>query len=106
MNDNLSKRDKIMYILGVSAISFEPKYFEDKTYKEIIDDLKAEFEGKLGLAGEEIHEAVFDLNDSLFPEEFLNRLIEEMNKSLKLNDIIKIQRSTLNNPQEIETTNE
>ncbi len=95
-----------MYVFGVSAVTFSDKYFKGKTHKEIMDDLKAEFEEKLGLDKEEILDALADTNESLFPEEFLNRMNEEINKYLKIDDIIKIEKSKMTDNNEVETTDE
>jgi hypothetical protein len=102
----LSVRDKIMYVLGVSAVTFDEIYFNGKTHKQIMDDLKAEFEEKLGLDKEQILDALADTNDSLFPEEFLNRMNEEINKYVKIDMMIKITKSKINNDQKVETTDE
>jgi hypothetical protein len=102
----LSTRDKIMYILGASAITYDEKYFKGKTHSQIMDDLKKEFAEKLGIDKEEILDALADTNDSLFPEEFLNRMNEEVNKYVRVNDMIKIEKSKINNNHEVETTDE
>jgi len=95
-----------MYVFGVSAVTFSDKYFKGKTHSEIMNDLKAEFEEKLGLDKEEILDALADANESLFPEEFLNRMNEEINKYLKIDDIIKIEKSKMTDNNEVETTDE
>jgi hypothetical protein len=102
----LSARDKIMWVLGVSAVTYDEKYFKGKTHREIMDGLKDEFQEKLGLDKEEILDAVADTNESLFPEEFLNRMNEEVNKYVRVNDIITITKSKINNHHEVETTDE
>ena len=102
----LSTRDKIMYILGVSAITYHDEYFKGKTHKQIMDDLKKEFQEKLGVEKEDILDALADTNDSLFPEEFLNRMNEEINKYVKVDMMIKIGKSKINNDQKVETTDE
>ena len=102
----LTSRDKIMWVLGVSAITFDKKYFKGKTHREIMDGLKDEFQDKLGLDKEQILDAVFDTNESLFPEEFLNRMNEEVNKYVLIDKMIKIEKSKINNHHEVETTDE